>query len=57
MERETGRSRGFGFVTFSEPRAVDAAIRGMHNGELDGRNISVNIRLPTENNNVALDKP
>ncbi|NP_001150604.1 glycine-rich RNA-binding protein 7 isoform 1 [Zea mays] len=46
VKRETGRSRGFGFVTFSEPRAVDAAIRGMHNAELDGRNISVNKAHP-----------
>ncbi|PWZ40155.1 Glycine-rich RNA-binding protein RZ1B [Zea mays] len=46
VKRQTGRSRGFGFVTFSEPRAVDAAIRGMHNAELDGRNISVNKAHP-----------
>ncbi|KAM3385708.1 hypothetical protein ACQJBY_009455 [Aegilops geniculata] len=52
-ERDTGRSRGFGFVTFSEPRAVDVAIREMHNGELDGRTISVNKAQPRMNSDDA----
>ncbi|KAJ3669861.1 hypothetical protein LUZ60_010185 [Juncus effusus] len=41
-ERDTGRPRGFGFVTYSDPIAVDNAISEMNNVELDGRIISVN---------------
>jgi len=41
-DRETGRSRGFGFVTFSNETAMLKAIDEMSGKELDGRNITVN---------------
>ncbi|XP_047174987.1 small RNA binding protein 1-like isoform X2 [Vigna umbellata] len=41
-DRETGRSRGFGFVTFATEQAMRDAIDGMNGQNLDGRNITVN---------------
>ena len=40
--RETGRSRGFGFVTFEDEAAADTAMSEMNGTELDGRSITVN---------------
>lgn len=40
-DRETGRSRGFGFVTYTNPEAAQNAISEMDNVELDGRNLRV----------------
>ncbi len=41
-DRETGRSRGFGFVTFTNDEDADTAVQEMNGTELDGRSINVN---------------
>ena len=41
-DRDTGRSRGFGFVTFASYEHADQAISEMNGTQLDGRTITVN---------------
>lgn len=41
-DRETGRSRGFGFVTFRDRAAAQKAMQEMDGRELDGRTVRVN---------------
>ena len=36
-DRETGRSRGFGFVTYANQQEAEGAIASLHDQELDGR--------------------
>ncbi|KAG0282356.1 hypothetical protein BGZ97_009018, partial [Linnemannia gamsii] len=40
-DRETGRSRGFGFVTFADSNGVEAAIQQFNNQDFEGRQIKV----------------
>jgi len=47
-ERGTGRSKGFGFVTFAEDGAADAAVAEMNEKDLDGRPVTVNEARPME---------
>ena len=48
MDRETGRSKGFGFVEMSSPAEAQASIRGLNGQSLDGRAIVVNEARPKE---------
>ncbi len=45
-DRETGRPRGFGFVTMDNDDEANAAIQAMDGHELDGRNLKVNEAKP-----------
>jgi RNA recognition motif-containing protein len=44
-DRETGRSRGFGFVEMDNAEA-DAAIKELNNSEMEGRTLKVNQSQP-----------
>lgn len=48
MERETGRSKGFGFVEMASDAQAQAAITGMNGQSLGGRNMVVNEARPME---------
>ncbi len=48
MDRDTGRPRGFGFVTMSNDDEARAAIEAINGTELDGRTLNVNEAKPRE---------
>ena len=47
-DRDTGRSRGFGFVEMSSDEEAQAAVQNLNGSEIDGRKIVVNIARPRE---------
>ena len=48
MDRETGRPRGFGFVTMSSPEEAQKAIDALNGQSVDGRALTVNVAKPRE---------
>ena len=48
MDRATGRSRGFAFVTMATPEGAQAAIAGMSGKSFQGRDLTVNEARPRE---------
>jgi cold-inducible RNA-binding protein len=48
MDRDTGRPRGFGFITMSTPEEAQKAIDALNGKELAGRALTVNVAKPRE---------
>lgn len=48
MDRETGRSKGFGFVEMGSDSQAQAAISALHGKSIEGRNLTVNEARPRE---------
>jgi RNA recognition motif-containing protein len=48
MDRDTGRSKGFGFVEMSSDAEAQAAIDALNGKNVDGRNLTVNEARPRE---------
>jgi RNA recognition motif-containing protein len=48
QDRDTGRSKGFGFVEMNDDNAAQTAIQSLHDKEHDGRRLTVNEAKPRE---------
>ena len=48
VDRDTGRSKGFGFVEMSTSQEGQAAIQALHDQEINGRKLTVNEARPRE---------
>ncbi len=48
MDRDTGRSKGFGFVEMGNDQEAKAAISALHGKDFDGRSLTVNEARPRE---------
>lgn len=47
-DRETGRSRGFGFVEMSSEEEAQKAVEALNGSDMEGRKIVVNVARPRE---------
>jgi len=57
LDRETGRSRGFGFVSFPSEAEVEAALSEMDGLEVEGRSIRVNVAKPRSAEGQSYSSP
>lgn len=48
QDRDTGRSKGFGFVEMADENGAQEAIRGLNEKEVEGRPLTVNEARPRE---------
>jgi RNA recognition motif-containing protein len=48
IDRDTGRSKGFGFVEMGSDQEAKAAIEGLHGKQIEGRTLTVNEARPKE---------
>ncbi len=48
IDKFTGNSKGFGFVEFEDDKEADEAIKKLHDTEIEGRKITVNVARPLE---------
>jgi cold-inducible RNA-binding protein len=56
-DRETGRSRGFGFVTMGSKSEGEAAIAALHGKQVGGRSLTVNEARPKEERSSSSRRP
>ena len=47
-DRDTGRSKGFGFVEMPDNSAAEAAIQALNEADMNGRNLKINQARPKE---------
>ena len=54
-DKYTGRSRGFGFVTFADDAVGDKAISEMHEKDVEGRKLTVNEAKPMRDDSTTAE--